>query len=83
MSNEIENIEKLFRQKMSNHSVSSPDIEWMALERKLKFRNFMKFSPYTINIYYSVVIAFMLTVSGYAAVTNFKFFRNLHSPFNK
>jgi hypothetical protein len=70
MKNEIENIDLIFRQKLSNSSLNVPKDEWKVLDKTLSFRNFLKFSLNHINIYYVSIFSAILFTAGAQFVQN-------------
>lgn len=63
MSFEAENIDKLVKEKLEGFSMETPDALWSQIDGQLRYRNFFKFSPGTVNIYYTIVAAIIITSS--------------------
>ncbi len=73
MKNDLDNIDLLVKQKLSNISFQVTDDEWSILNKKLSVKNFLKFSPFNVNIYYVVLVSALVSFTGYLAIQSYRF----------
>jgi hypothetical protein len=72
MHNELDDIDLVIKQKLSNSSLNVPKDEWKLLDRTLSFRNFFRLSFNHINIYYVSLFAILLFTSGNQFMENYR-----------
>jgi len=65
MANNKQNIEDLFKDNLKDYSVNPSSSVWNNINRTLIFKKFFKFNPATFNIYYTVLIGILSTVTIY------------------
>lgn len=71
MVNHPNNIDEFFKQSLTNAELVNGSTTWGALKMKLISRSFLKFNPYTLNIYY-VLPAFAAIMISYNVYKNYK-----------
>ena len=62
------NIEQLFQKTFKDHEVTPSDQSWVKLQRSLKRKQFMRFNPRKLNIFY---VAGVIIIGGIIAVASF------------
>lgn len=67
MVNHPKNIDEFFKQSLSNVELSEGKTTWGSLKGELIAKSFLKFNPYTVNIYYviPVIAAAIISFSVY------------------
>lgn len=67
MVNHPKNIDEFFKQSLSNAELAHGKTTWGALRGELIAKSFLKFNPYTVNVYYvlPVIAAIVISLSVY------------------
>jgi len=72
MHNELDDIDLIIKQKLSNSSLNVPKDEWKSLDKTLSFRNFFRFSFNHVNIYYVSILSVLLFSVSAQFVQNYR-----------
>ena len=69
MTEQEENIDKLFSNTFESYKPEVPDMEWLSLEKAMRKQNFMQFGVSHFNIFYATIISVTIGVGLYFGIS--------------